>query len=518
MMRKIQEDGKGSLCVKLNGKASKTRRYVVVEGFGPDHTLGVFNNNTATIERAFVERYFLCKDGDRFRRALVPEQRIWKQRELLSFRKDVVKCVAQLPVLSESEVVNMYHGAKHRTYEAARLALLRRPICRDDAKLTSFVKFEKQDLGKAPRIINPRSACYNLVLGKYLKHAEKPIFKAINAAFGAHTQATVIKGFNAIDSARILRQKWERFGNTVAVGLDATKFDMHVSVDALRYEHSLYRSLFPGCKELKRLLRWQEHNEGCAYADDGKVTFSIEGTRSSGDLNTSLGNCIIMCALIRSFARERGITIELANNGDDCVVFMEGNDLESFENGMDAWFRRHGFAMQVEEPCYRFENIEFCQTHPLLTINGWLMVRNHKAVFVKDPMCLVPTQNHRTLRKWMYAVGECGAHATHGVPVQHAFYQSMMRLGLPCSSRFSDVIFRGTTWKWKVRGLTNLSDEIIPHARESYFAAFGILPDAQIQIEQQFASATIQELLGHVEQRDRALQPGISLLQHILHE
>jgi hypothetical protein len=517
-MKELIGAGGGSLCVKLNGKASKTRQYVIAEGFGPDHRLGVFNNNTATIERAFVERYFLCKDGDKFRPALVPERRIWKSRELTLFRKEVVGGLCRLPVLTEDQVVSLYTGAKRRTYELARQTLMRRPLQPSDARLTSFVKFEKQDIGKAPRIINPRSACYNLVLGKYLKHAEKPIFKSINASFGAHTDATVIKGFNAVDSARVLRQKWDRFGDTVAVGLDATKFDMHVSIDALRYEHSFYRSLFPGCKELRRLLKWQEENAGTAYALDGKVEFSVHGTRSSGDLNTSLGNCIIMCALIRSFARQRNITIELANNGDDCVVFMENEDLVRFEYELDAWFRGHGFAMTTEPAVRRFEHIEFCQTQPIQTSNGWIMVRKHHAVFTKDPMCLVTVPNDRTYRKWLNAVGQCGAHATAGVPVQHAFYSAFERLGINASAGLIRTVFHNTSWNQKLAGLELSSTHITPEARASYYAAFGVLPDAQVAMEEAFGSATMEQLGNMIVERPNALQPGISLLQHIHHE
>lgn len=506
---------RGTLCVKLSGGAAKTRTFVVANGFGPDHSLGVYNNNTATIERAFIERYFLCKEGNGFRPALGARNDAYRTDELSAFRRQVVAAMPRLPVLTEQQVVACYTGAKRQLYERARISLLRSGLQPQDADLTSFVKFEKQDVQKAPRVINPRHPRYNLSLGKYLKHAEKHYFRAINDAFGGHTRATVIKGFNADVSATILRQKWDRFGKPVAVGLDASKFDMHVSIPALRYEHSFYRSLFPDSRELANLLDLQLMNKGRAYAPDGKVTFAMPGTRSSGDLNTSLGNCILMCALVYAYAAEHGITLELANNGDDCVVFMDQDDLARFSQGLDAWFRGKGFAMTVEQPAYLFEELEFCQTHPIAVPNGWRMVRNHTAVLTKDPMCLVPVPTDNAYRKWLYAVGECGSIATSGIPVQHAFYQAFLRHGLVCSQGFKDTIFRNTGWGTRISGSLTEHTEVTDTARVSYYIAYGVTPDAQRLIEEYFSTATFAQLqAGILERTDFRIESGLSLLLH----
>ena len=513
MRNEIIDKGRGTLCVKLSGASAKTRTYVVAEGFGPDHGLGVYNNNTATIERALIERYFLCKEGDTFRPALNVRTDAYRSGALTLFRELVMQHMPHLPVMTEEQVVNCYTGTKHRVYKRAHLSLQRKGLCEKDSHLTSFVKFEKQDVQKAPRVINPRNPRYNLTLGKYLKHSEKHFYRAINAAYGQHTSATVVKGFNATVSAEILRAKWDRFSDPVAVGLDASKFDMHVSVPALRYEHSFYKSLFPDSTELCTLLSQQEYNRGCAYAADGKVKFGITGTRSSGDLNTSLGNCIIMCSLVFAYAHERNIPLELANNGDDCVVFMERHNLERFSQDLDSWFRSQGFAMTVEKPCHRFEEVEFCQTHPVHTPQGWRMVRNHHAVLTKDPMCLVPIPNDSTYRKWLYAVGECGMNATFGVPVQYEFYKALWRLGTPCTAGFKETIFRNTGWAQRVNGLQATDAPITDTSRVSYYSAFGVLPDVQCMLEDYYRNATIAQLQEQVMDRsDFRVQSGLSLL------
>ena len=70
------------------------------------------------------------------------------------------------------------------------------------------------------------------------------------------------------------------------------KFDMHVSPAALAWEHSIYTSIFPRDKFLKKLLRWQMNNRGAGYCGDGSLKYSVTGKRFSGDMNTGLGNCL----------------------------------------------------------------------------------------------------------------------------------------------------------------------------------------------------------------------------------
>lgn len=508
LREQVRRQCQGRLCVHRNGLPAKTRRYVVAAGFSPEHNLGVYNNNTNTIERAFLERYFLCAEGDGFRPALnvAPDQ---FERPLFSkFRYAVMDNMPRLPRLSRRQVVDRYTGTKRRVYEEALISLQRVSLNANDARLSSFVKFEKQDVGKAPRVINPRKPRYNLCLGQYIKHAEKPFFKAINEAFGARTPLTVIKGVNSDISAGILKQKWDLFDRPVAVGLDATKFDMHVSLEALKYEHSFYKALFPGSEELKQLLNWQLHNSGRAYAGDGMVEFAMRGTRCSGDLNTSLGNCLIMCSLIFVYAKTRGVDVELANNGDDCVVFMEETSLKRFLRGLDDWFRNHGFAMVAEEPVYEFEQVEFCQTHPVELSSGWRMVRNHSAVLRKDPMCLIPIPSNAVYKKWLHAVGICGSIGASGCPVQESLYQMFLRNGSESSAAMQEHVHRGGATFQRIENLKKAY--VTPRSRVSYYYAFGLKPDEQVELERYFDGGEFVEIDMNPIQRDAiVVEPGI---------
>ncbi len=476
-----------------NGQPCKKRTYHVVSRMGGEHDLGVFNNSVDAVECALLERYFTCKVGEEFLPPLQTRRKDWERPHLRAFLQGVVSEVkpGATPICCR-EVVNCYRGAKRRVYESALRSLQMKSINRKDAHLRPFTKFEKQCLLKAPRIINPRSPRYNLMLGKYLKKAEKAYFKAINKVWDSWTDHTVIKGLDVRGSAEVLRGKWDRFRDPVAVGLDASKFDMHVSVEALKYEHEFYNDVFES-PELAKLLSWQLINRGKAYCDDGEVSFVTPGTRASGDLNTSLGNCLIMCSLIWAMCKKLGIVAELANNGDDCVLIFEEEHLETVLTEVPGFFHTYGFRMTVEEPVKVFEQIEFCQSSPVELVGGWTMVRNPRTCLKKDPMCLVPVQNEKVWKKWLGAVGECGVALVPGCPVLQSFYRCFERSGARAGAKFKQRIFNNTSMEERtIRGPLG-SSEITPTARASFAAAFDISPQQQLDLEKFFDS---QEILG----------------------
>jgi hypothetical protein len=269
---------------------------------------------------------------------------------------------------------------------------------------------------------------------------------------------------------------------------------MHTSVPALRYEHSVYTSIFPQSSELKELLRWQEINGGRAFCDDGMVKFKMHGTRSSGDLNTSLGNCIIMCGLIYAFTKERGLEVELCNNGDDCVVILEQVQLNAFMLNLPKWFVRHGYRMTVEDPVYELEKIEFCQSRLVCVDGTYRMVRNLTNSITKDPLCLVPVQTPKVLRMWYKAVGDCGLSITSGVPILQEYYKMFQRAGKAYSEGFLAHVNKNSSHMERMRGMgVPKANAISAATRCSFYYAFGILPELQMSIESAYANTTLEE-------------------------
>lgn len=500
----VSEIRPAGLRIRPNGKSYRIRRWCLLPGLAPPSELGVYNNNLYNGYRAFAERYFRCKIGDEFAPALPVEKNAFVEDEhLVEFLERVARDLSLSPVATPFEVVNAYTGPKRKVYARARDMYYRRGVGRWHAFLRSFVKFEKQHLGKAPRVINPRNVVYNLALGKFLKLNEKQYFKSMARVFGQ--EHVVIKGMDVDESARVLRDLWDEFADPVEVGGDAIKFDMHVSREALEYEHLFY--LLPyhggtvldclwdyrrvqvaatakcptdsGFEELAWLLSLQLDNVGSAWFEDGVLKFKMRGTRASGDLNTSLGNCTLMCALNYAWSKRAGVRTALGNNGDDCTNMMERRDLEKWLQGQEEFFAQKGFRMELETPVHQFEQVEFCQSKPVLVGSAYRMVRNPIALITKSSMCLHPVATLKVLRKWMMAVGVCEGKLAAGVPVIDAFARALRRNGKSCSTRLLRCVQRDTS-----RTVSReVGNNITMETRLSFMTAFGIQPRDQVFLE-----------------------------------
>jgi hypothetical protein len=462
-----------------------------------------FNNDINTLERAVRERVFYVKKDGEFATPPTPEPEHF-ERSMLTTLERLKRFLPKTAPMTRADFVSTFRGRKLKIYTAAAADLLRSGLVAADANVKVFVKYEKVDFTRktdpVPRVISPRSPRYNVELGRFLRALEERIFHSLAKLFG-HT--TVFKGMNSLRSGRVMYAKWCMFRHPVALGLDASRFDQHVSVSALKWEHGVYSSCFPQTRHRRRLnwlLRMQLRNKCVGYTVDGRLKYRTEGGRMSGDMNTSLGNCVLMCCMIFAYAAHVGVKMQLANNGDDCVVIMEACDLDRFSLGLDAWFTAMGFSMVAEAPCYQFEGIEFCQTHPVWVgpnHDDYLMVRHPKWAVAKDTMCVHGYQTPALFRGWMHAVGTGGMAMAGQIPVLQDFYAAYLRSGQ--HHKASD-----DAQSWGVRQLSKgmvRGYGVIPAAtRASFYWAFGVTPDEQVVLEEFYGGVVIgSELLTTVE-------------------
>jgi hypothetical protein len=447
---------------------------------------GVFNNTLRNACIALTERYLNLKVDGVLTKPILPDKEFYKLIMLDDFRNGLIKKVKHYAhVYSRSDVVEMYTGQKRRIYQAAMESLMVDPLVKVDSHLKTFIKFEKTNINKAPRIINPRSTRYTLELARYLKKLEKPVYAAINRLFKSRAKATVIKGFNVYETADVIRTKWDQFVDPVSVAGDITKLDMHISIDALKFEHSVYNGIFKS-RKLKRLLSWQLLNKGRAYFKDGHVSFFMRGTRSSGDINTSLGNVIIVCAVIYSFMRTFGVKMELCNNGDDFSIILERSQLHILDK-LPMWFELAGFVLKMETPVDAFEQIEFCQTQPVFDGKQWRMVRNPFTCFRKDTICTMPVMVSSQYEMWLKAVGDGNGVLTVGLPIFQSMYAAFRRSGKQYSAEFYQRVYKNTSMFERTHGIEEATlTPVSQDARYSFYVAFGILPDLQRCVEAYF--------------------------------
>jgi hypothetical protein len=483
---------------KESGGLTKERRFRCLASLSPNVTVGVHNNNFQNARRAILERIFCVEGADGNLQAPPhPRPGVFKAA-LRQFRATLGGYLPSTNRCSYDEFLSLVPARKKKTYLAAVESLAAVPVSLKDSFLSTFIKMEKILFSvkpdPAPRVIQPRHPRYNVEVGRFLKPLEHQIYEAVASLFGS---PTIMKGYNASEQGRIIADKWYSFICPVAIGLDASRFDQHVSTDALRWEHGVYVSCFHDRDErafLKDLLKWQLNNRGFCRLPDGTIKYKTDGCRMSGDMNTALGNCILMCAMVWSLMKRLGIDkYELVNNGDDCVLIVESCHLEAIRWAIPHFFLSMGFTMKVEDPVFELEKIEFCQTHPLHLGNGeYVMVRNCPNAIAKDCVCTLPLVSEEELEYWCDAVGQCGLALTGGVPIYQEFYSALIRLGRDSSNTriAHSNQMEGGFWQL-AKGMHRSYKDITPEARLSFYIAFDILPDEQVAIEQYYSNLAL---------------------------
>jgi len=382
-----------------------------------------------------------------------------------------------------------YQGRKRTVYLKAVAENLALGFNERLAHIRAFMKVEKINFSAkkspVPRIISPRDPRYLVETGRYIKPVEKKIYKGINRIF---KDITVYKGLNMEARGRAMYSTWGKYAKPVAIGLDAKRFDQHVSLDALRWEHQRYFKYYPGDKFFKRLMHLQERNIcKASIPGEGYLSFETEGGRQSGDSNTSSGNVVIMCGMIYEYLIRYDLLdhCSLVNDGDDCVLIGESWIVQIILDTVDDFFLNLGFSLTVEKPVYIFEEIEFCQCHPVFDGHNYLLVRDPRVAIAKDSVSLKPLDSKGVYEKWCAAVGKGGLSLTAGLPVWQSFYRRFVRLSNGANP-LSDPTLEGGFWRLS-KGMARVEDDAIADsARYSFWLAFKISPAEQEVLEQYY--------------------------------
>jgi len=456
-------------------------------GFGAGISFGVHANCLNNLVRGITERVLRVNGDEGLKKPPQPKVDVFKRLD--SVRSRLLHKSPPTPVVSLDEFPLLYNGRKRGVYERAVESLKSGAVAVSDSYVSTFIKAEKVNFSAkvdpAPRVIQPRSPRYNVEVGRFLKLFEKSLVEGFRRCFG---YSVICKGMNADQVGMTLFDNWSHFHNPVAVGLDASRFDQHVSYDALKWEHSVYNSVFRDSK-LAKLLEMQLYNTGIGRVGDHVVRYKVRGCRMSGDMNTGMGNCLIMSSIVIAYCEDKGIEYRLSNNGDDCVVFLEQENLPKL-NGLDEWFLDFGFKLTREEPCYMLEAVSFCQFHPIKVGDGWRCVRDPKVSMSKDCVSLVGWNNEYEFRSWAHAVASCGISLTSGVPVCESWYRALGRIG-KCENRgVDDRVNECGAYHW-ARGVKR--SKITEESRASFYYAFGIMPDEQLALEDHYDSITDAE-------------------------
>nr|WKV33732.1 MAG: RNA-dependent RNA polymerase [Riboviria sp.] len=313
-----------------------------------------------------------------------------------------------LPYFPMEGLLFTFPRHRRRAYLQGLLSLLDSPIQERDAFITAFVKCEKIDvLGKDgdPRMIQARSIRWNLELGRFTRVIEHQLY-TLKDRVGL---PLVAKGRNPTQRASDLALKWNQFRQPVALCLDLSRWDMHVRRGLLEAVKTFYLQVMPS-EHLAWLISHMVVNRGVTA--NGARYVRADGV-TSGDMTTALGNCLAVCLMLRAMRQIRsdvitgkGVSHTSSNgqtedmlgdwktmigalkqtmsdfleydDGDDHTFMCESTDAPHYQTAIECWYRLCGHKLTVEGVATTLDGIVFCQSRPLLTSRGWLMVSNPK--------------------------------------------------------------------------------------------------------------------------------------------
>lgn len=393
-----------------------------------------------------------------------------------------------------------FTGPRLRKYLQAYDSLLAEPLMQADARIDAFVKSEKfnpyDKINPDPRMIQARKPRYNLVLASYLRPVEHFIYNLTHRGLPC-----VAKGKNARVRAQLVMQKMAAFGDPVVVSIDCSRWDLHVSKHVLLSEHMVYKRLLRGHPELDQLLDWQVENH-CVTS--GGIKYKVVGGRMSGDINTALGNCLLMIMMAKAGLRDMGLTEwDLFDDGDDCLLFLERRDLDRVIAHLPAMFLQFGQEVKIENVAHVYNDVKFCQSQIVLGADGYQFVRDWRKILSQGCCGTKHWANPSEVRPMLGLVGTCELALNRGVPVLQEYaiaclrnadgLRSKLHADLGLAARVSVEAraagLEASDWLASAK-ISPISEE----ARQVFERTFGVPIWEQLEIERILASWTITDV------------------------
>jgi len=464
-----------------SGLDFKCRKVHFLTHTAPFANWRVHNNDIHTTARAILERVLLCNDDGQWKRPPVPHFGVIDTM-LYGFKTALRKYSSAVEPMTRDVFVHSYVGRRRKRMANAAESLDMVDLNFRDVRISAFVKAEKLAIHNkpdpTPRIIQPRTSRFHVEYGRFIKPIEKVIYAAIDKVFGGRT---VMKGLNAQEVGNVIYEKWSRFREPVAVSLDASRYDQHVSKALLLWIKSAISPFIPlyHRREFHRLFDWKLRTHGFARCPNGFVKYVVDYGLCSGDMDTSLIGILGDTSMLYTYLHQLDIDAEVVNMGDDAVVILERRDLARFMALIEPWFRMMGFKIKAEEPVYRIEHIQFCQCRPVYTPSGYIMVRNFPNAWSKDTTTLLGVNSEKLFYRWLTSIGLCNLRWMGGIPVYDTLYRSM----LFDVQALDHPSFEDNSERYWARGMDRSREIIHPDTRVSFYYAFGVTPDEQTSYE-----------------------------------
>lgn len=406
---------------------------------------------------------------------------------------------ASLPPTSADDVyalANRHGGLKGARYRAAADSYNTFGLFPGDSAIRMFVKSERFDAAKKvnpdPRAIQYRGAKYCVALAQYLRPVEEHLYLYDRASKGVPRTRNVAKGLNSVDRAQLLAQKLTGFDSPRIIALDASRFDKHVNEGLLKIEHMVYLASNNN-PEFAHLLKQQLRNK--CFSSLG-VSYVVAARRMSGDMNTAIGNIVIMLCMMIALCNSvlKLLKWDCLDDGDDILVILEESDVSRFQTALTPTFRSFGMDMKMDAPVASIHEVEFCQSKVIeFAPDKFKFVRNYTSVLSKATSGVRNWRDPAFRSRVIHAVGTCELVLGLGVPVLQSFALALLRNtsgGKDTLRHAPDGLRARTLRDAKLLGIRDLNkvrpSPIQPCARSSFALAFDCSESRQLELERFF--------------------------------
>lgn len=456
---------------------STKRRYI--QWWAPPHP---------SMYRPSVHAPCICNEEVALRNRVlqeVPRPTVAALRECHIIARDMADTLGRFTP-ANGEWIKAYSGRKRRRYERALEDQAYGGITKRDAIVQAFVKSEKlQDASKDPRLIQCRQPRYGLALGNYLKPLEHDLYNIHGR--GRMTRwlpkgRLIAKGLCSRRRARLLRAKMNSIASPVVLSLDCSRFDAHVAREMLQVEHSVYLRCYSGDRDLQRILSYQLDNIGVTA---NGIRYKCPGGRMSGDMNTALGNCVLMLIMLARAMERMGFKPnqwQTLDDGDDCLLIVSGQDEHKLAR-LELLFREMGHELKLENRATSLEDVVFCQSQVVQTAEGPKFVINPFRTLSRSLCGVKHYQDPKCLPKLFKLIGDCELALGMGVPVLQTYALTLQSAGAKSAGAMCvDAQVRAN------REIRSHGGRIQPlpitmEARTSFYLAFGISTGEQEVLE-----------------------------------
>lgn len=240
----------------------------------------------------------------------------------------------------------MYRRVLATYYETGKITPLVKP----------FTKIEKmsQTKYKAPRMIQARDPSFNIHFGKYIKPLEHKVFKdsKLSYHFGKGTQGQIA------EKIWKLSNKWQYYTEG-----DHTTFDAYITTEMLKLVHKYYNACYQS-PELAALCKRTLKNTCISRKGD---KYKVEGTRMSGEMDTSFANSLVNIAILKELMHRLKIKGEAIVNGDDFIMFTnQPVNIKEAEKILQTM----NMKTTMKESTKNIHTVEFCRNKIIINADG----------------------------------------------------------------------------------------------------------------------------------------------------